>query len=74
MSHPTLNWGRLADGDGKTCSVKLADGGELVIDDYDNGEVIVLLVSPNGQDRAIYECGRPSTWSRFLAWLSSLCP
>ncbi len=62
MSHPTLNWGRLADGDGKTCSVKLADGSTLVIDDYDSGEVILLLSDAGDEKRAIYECGRQPGW------------
>ncbi len=66
MSTPLLNWGRFADGDGRACSVKLADGGTLVINDYDNGEVIVLV---KGVERnEIHQCGRrepePGWWGR----------
>ncbi len=66
MSPPRLNWGRTADDDSRACYVKLADGGTLIIDDYDNGEVILLLESADGEQRAIYQCGRPEPgwWGR----------
>lgn len=53
---PLLDFQPTADGDSRAASLRLGDT-IVVIDDYDNGQVIVLV--ERGEQREIHQCGRP---------------